>query len=154
MSNVTNVSVMFACLKLGADQFILKPVKEDAARNLWVTVYQKKKESLERDSGEQLRQLQTEVSRLKEDTDQAVQKVVQILSTEACTSDALLNDSIMMKILQKLKDIPSYQDRFVKLLSENEVSLDLPTKHFLAGKKKKDLSFFFCHFLREAFKPN
>jgi YesN/AraC family two-component response regulator len=91
MSGTENLDIVYRCLKLGADHYILKPIKEDQLKNLWQTLYRKRQEvrvlsQLDREKSktskleERTQKLETEIARMKKEIDEAVETPIRIIS--------------------------------------------------------------------------
>lgn len=91
MSGTENLDIVYRCLKLGADHYILKPIKEDQLKNLWQTLYRKRQEvrvlsQLDKEKSkttkleERTQKLETEIARMKKEIDEAVETPIRIIS--------------------------------------------------------------------------
>jgi response regulator RpfG family c-di-GMP phosphodiesterase len=132
MSGTENLDIVYKCLKLGADHYILKPIKEDQLKNLWQTLYRKRQEirvlgQLDNEKvktislQEKTVKLETEISELKKAIDEAVETPIRIISQEV---ESLLSrtdlpaEVTLSTILKKLRKVDIYQPAFKKLLSD------------------------------------
>lgn len=132
MSGTENLDIVYRCLKLGADHYILKPIKEDQLKNLWQTLYRKRQEvrvlsQLDKEKSkttkleERTQKLETEIARMKKEIDEAVETPIRIISKEV---ESLLSQTdlpaeiTLSTILKQLRKVDIYQPAFKKLLSD------------------------------------
>lgn len=119
MSGTEDLDMVYTCLKLGADHYILKPLKEKELLNLWQTIYKRRKElkvvsqlgkekSKSSELAEKTERLQMEINNLKEQVDRAVELPIRIIHKEIETLLSHTNlpaEIILSTILKQLRYI-------------------------------------------------
>jgi len=132
MSGTENLDIVYKCLKSGADHYILKPIKEDQLKNLWQTLYRKRQEirtltQLDSEKSktsileEKTQNLEREISKLKNQIDEAVTTPIRIISSAVenlLSKSDLPAEVTLSTILKQLRKVDIYQPAFKKLLSD------------------------------------
>ena len=93
MSATEDLDIIYRCLKLGADDYIFKPVRSELLKNLWANLSRKRREnsifrlldserSKSSNMNQHVREMQAEIAQLKEQVNEAIETPLQIISRE------------------------------------------------------------------------
>lgn len=93
MSATEDLDIIYRCLKLGADDYIFKPVRSELLKNLWANISRKRREnsifrlldserSKSSNMNQHVREMQAEIAQLKEQVNEAIETPLQIISRE------------------------------------------------------------------------
>lgn len=142
MSGTEDLDLVYRCLKLGADHYIIKPLTLEQTKGLWQSLYKtrKEKEMMQELDAERKRaaslkthadRLESEAERLQSlvvglqaDVTQAVELPVSILTQEL---EKLLHHSnlpgevVLSTVLKQLNKVALYRPAFDKLLGEKDM---------------------------------
>mmetsp|Transcript_8193 Transcript_8193/g.9088 ORF Transcript_8193/g.9088 Transcript_8193/m.9088 type:complete len:630 (-) Transcript_8193:52-1941(-) len=155
ISAVEDVRLVYQCVKLGATDFILKPVRRAQLQNLWSSVYKKQREKLimsqfdenQRDKQkmqDKLAELTEEVQVLTEAPITAITRAINDLLSKEGTLSPDVKQTLNMVILN-LKNLsglytPAFEDKGTgqaRLWIQNELNLTKPSDTPTVTRRKK-----------------
>ncbi|KAI9142787.1 hypothetical protein BKA69DRAFT_1123837 [Paraphysoderma sedebokerense] len=141
MASPDEMELVYSCLRAGADDYLIKPIRTDAIRGVWRSVWRKRKEKkvfqlLEEERAKR-RTLEVTVDRLQDQVSAAIDTPLNLITKTVGTllqSEGMSEESKLAlgSILHSLKSSNLYRPAFEKLLV-NE-TLDAETKAWLASE--------------------
>ena len=139
ISATEDLSTVYKCLQHGADDYLVKPVKISQLRNLWSNIWKKKrerdymqelmKEKTKSDSlGQQLQNLQSQLTDLNVKIDQAVDTPITAISRAILDLQNQANltpevKNVLRHVLHSLAGSDLYKPAFNKIMANHNVSL-------------------------------
>jgi len=145
VSATEDLSTVYKCLNQGADDFMVKPIRLPQLKNLWSNIWKKKRErrlleqlnyekTLTSNLGQELQNLQSQVSALNSKIDQAVDTPITAITRTISELQSQANLTSEVKnalgtILHSLASSNLYKPAFTKVL--NNESVDSVTKKWL-----------------------
>ncbi|KAI9222497.1 hypothetical protein BC828DRAFT_437542 [Blastocladiella britannica] len=147
MATVDEMDLAYSSLRSGADDYLVKPVKPEAVRGIWRSVWRKRKEKsvlqlLEEERAKR-KTLEHQVESLEHQVSAAVETplnlitraVSTLLHTEATSMSAAARASLR-GVLDGLKTSNLYRPAFERVLTRDDV--DAETKLWLASEVLRD----------------
>ncbi|ORZ36006.1 hypothetical protein BCR44DRAFT_1433315 [Catenaria anguillulae PL171] len=148
MASVDEMELAYSCLRAGADDYLVKPVKHEAVKGVWRSVWRKRKEKkvlqLLEEERNKRKTLEVKVESLEHQVSAAVetplnlitQAVSTLLSSEEGMSDAA--KASLRQVLEGLRTSNLYRPAFERVLSRTDV--DAETKSWLASEVLRDVT--------------
>lgn len=91
MSATEDLDIIYKCLKLGADDYLFKPVRSELLKNMWANISRKRREnsifrlldserSKSSNMNQHVKEMQEEIEALKQQVNDAIETPLQIIS--------------------------------------------------------------------------
>ncbi|KAK9710230.1 3',5'-cyclic-nucleotide phosphodiesterase [Basidiobolus ranarum] len=145
MADPEQLELACNCLQLGADDYVLKPVRLETVKTVWRSVWRKRKEHkvmlmLEEERNKR-RSLQLAVDKLQDQMLQAIETPINLITrtvTDLLQSTGMSDEAknTLATILSSLKSTNLYRPAFEKLLHNKH--LDAETRNWLSTEVIKD----------------
>ncbi|ORY00083.1 HD-domain/PDEase-like protein [Basidiobolus meristosporus CBS 931.73] len=145
MADPEQLELACNCLQLGADDYVLKPVRLETVKTVWRSVWRKRKEQkvilmLEEERNKR-KSLELAVDKLQDQMLQAIETPINLITrtvTDLLQSTGMSDEAknTLASILSSLKSTNLYRPAFEKLL-HNE-NLNAETRNWLSSEVIKD----------------